>query len=110
VEFEPVTPGSAPLPAEAASELARRWEKAKQAAPAPALATFETPAPLLPSWTWPMADPDDPTPIYDELVQTMPDPCGEVNGHGVADPAGPDQRCPAGRGCCPASGCVSSPT
>lgn len=96
MEFEPVSPtGSAPPPSPvdlpplppmvvkpspeleaAVEELRERWEAAQTQVTASALVTFEQPAPLLPGWGWPMADPEDPTPVYDELCKTMPDPRG----------------------------------
>lgn len=72
MEFEPVVPatGSAlpplvvePSPAmvQALAELERRRSSA--------LASFDTPSPLLPGWGWPMAESDEPTPIFDELTE-----------------------------------------
>lgn len=106
MQFEPVAPGGIlTVPASpgldaAVEELKRRWEAATSGPHAfatSALAFHDAPSPLLPGWGWPMADPEDPTPVYDELVQTMPDPTGtdasaeEVAGDGVADPAGADE-------------------
>lgn len=42
------------------------------------------PLPLLPDWTWPMAEPDEPTPIYEQLIENTPDPRGTEPG--VTDP------------------------
>jgi hypothetical protein len=90
-------PGDArPMTDEQVSALRARWEAVQ--ANAPALLLHDSPGPLLPGWGWPMAEPEDPTPVYDELTQTMPDPrdtgagdVEEVTGDGVADPPGAQQ-------------------
>jgi hypothetical protein len=93
VEFAPVAPAgltyegtggiipvqSSPEMTEAVEALRERWKAAEARAggfATSALAFHDAPAPLLPGWGWPMAEPDAVTPIYDELCETMPDPRG----------------------------------
>jgi hypothetical protein len=69
---------------EAVEALRERWKAAEARAggfATSALAFHDAPAPLLPGWGWPMAEPDAPTPVYDELCETMPDPRGTEPRH-----------------------------
>jgi hypothetical protein len=85
VRFEPVAAGSAPrlglspdamtvLRDLAASASSRRVPPSKGVPALGGLAVGSIP--LLPDWTWPMAEPDDPTPIYEQLIKNTPDPRG----------------------------------
>lgn len=78
-----VTVQPSPEMTEAVEALRERWQAAEARAggfATSALAFHDAPAPLLPGWGWPMAEPDAPTPVYDELCTTMPDPRGTEPG------------------------------
>lgn len=84
MEFAPVTDPQVGLSPDAMSTLHGvaapfepvGWSEAGEL-PTSALASLAAvPAGLLPSWDWLIAEPGDPTPVYDELITTMPDPSG----------------------------------
>ena len=71
-QFPPVTPGMLPTEemAAVAAQVRHHWEAAPEFSSTHVV--FEEPvAPLLPGWGWPMADPEDPTPIFDAVTEAL---------------------------------------